>query len=422
MSRTSIAAVFAASVAIALGLCSTASAAFTQCPPVGKDTGCQFLITITDAAPMVAQDSAQPPYEGIADSLMGIQNSSSHMVASISLAATGGPFHFDGDGLCNNASGPAPAGCQPPPGSTAACNPSTANTNHCSFPPPPGEPPGYSEPGATNYSEETAKTPAPPPWPNGILQNGYEGPRTWFSNVTADFNGGVVNFSPPLAPGETTYFSVEQPNSGVSAVVNVPTAATSITTRLSGDGWSGTRLIVPQGAPVTDAATLGGPSAATASGTVNYRAFRDKACTLPVGSPSTAPVTKGKAAPSAPINLAPGTYYMQATYNGDAVNAPSATACGANVLVVARRFNAGLPSTRACLASGLRFQIRKPKGVRSVRSYININGRFLKRIGMVGKRGPLVTIGKMPAGRFRVQVIATRGTSTFEDSRLYHRC
>jgi hypothetical protein len=424
MSRRSIAAGCAASAAAALGLwASAASAAYNQCPPVGKDTGCQFLVTITDAGPTVAQDTAQPPYEGVADSLVGIQNNSSHLVQSISLAASNGLFNFDGDGLCNSGSGPAPAGCQPPPGSTAGCNPSTANTNHCSFAPPPGEPAGYTEPNARNYSEETTMTPVPAAWPNGDLQNGYEGPRTWFSNVAGNANSGVVNLSPPLAPGESTYFSVEQPNSAVTAVANVPTVSTAIKLRLTGDGESGTRLIVPQGVPVTNTASVSGASAAAAGGTVNYRVFRDKACAAPVGAPSSAAVSKGAVAPSAPITLAPGTYYLQATYNGDPVNSPSASPCGAAVLIVAQRFNSGLPSTRACLRSSLQFHARKPKALRSVTLGVDINGRLIKRVKVAGKRRPLTTIRKLPSGRFRVAVIGIAGNgSAYEDERQFRRC
>ena len=424
MSRRSIAAGCAVAAAVALGLwASVASAAYTQCPAVGKDTGCQFLVTIADSGPTVAQDTAQPPYEGIADSLMGVQNNSSHLVQSITLAATSGLlFSFDGDGLCNNASGPAPAGCQPPPGSTATCNPSTANTNHCSFPPPAGEPAGYTEPGATSYSEESAKTPVPPPWPNGDLQNGYEGPRTWFSSPSADLNSGVVNFSPPLAPGESTYFSVEQPNSAVTAVVNVPTVRTDIKLKLTGDGQSGTRLIVPQGASITSTASISGAMAASAGGMVNYRAFRDKACAAPVGSPSGAAVSKGSVAPSAPIILPPGIYYLQASYNGDPVNAPSASPCGSAVLVVAHRFNSGMPATRACVRS-LRWRLRKPTALRSVTLAIDVNNRAIKRVKVAGRKRPLTTIRRLPSGRFRVAAIGIgRNGSAYEDERTYRHC
>jgi hypothetical protein len=265
--------------------------------------------------------------------------------------------------------------------------------------------------------------PAPAPWPNGDLQNGYEGPRSWFSNVAADFNSGVVNLSPPLAPGESTYFSVEQPNSAVTAVANVPTVSTAIKTKLTGDGQSGTRLIVPQGTPVTDTASVSGASAAAAGGMVNYRVFRDKACTSPVGSPSSVTVTKGAPAPSAPITPPAGTYYLQASYGGDPVNAPSASPCGATVLVVAQRFNAGLPSTKACLRNALQFHARKPKALRSLTLGININNRLAKRVKVAGKRQPLTTIRKLPAGRFRVAAIGIAGNgSAFEDERMYSRC
>src|SRR5258708_36348393 len=121
MSRRSLAAGCAASAAVAFGLwASVASAAYTQCPAAGRDTGCQFLITIADSGPTVAQDTPQPPYEGVADSVMGIQNNSPHIVHPISPAASSALlFKSDGDGLCNSASGPAPARCHPPPRSTA---------------------------------------------------------------------------------------------------------------------------------------------------------------------------------------------------------------------------------------------------------------------------------------------------------------
>ena len=47
---------------------SSANALFAQCPPVGADAGCQFLITLTNGAPSVQQDATQAPYEGADDS------------------------------------------------------------------------------------------------------------------------------------------------------------------------------------------------------------------------------------------------------------------------------------------------------------------------------------------------------------------
>jgi RHS repeat-associated protein len=126
---------------------------FTECPPVGLDTSCGILLKVTDAGTTVLQDSTQPPYDGIEDTLIGVVNLASRSLASIALSSNTNLFGFDGDGLC--AVTPRPAGC--PFGPT-----------------------------------------------------GYEGPNTSFSGITPNASGGVVNFNPPLGFGETAYFSLEQ--------------------------------------------------------------------------------------------------------------------------------------------------------------------------------------------------------------------
>jgi hypothetical protein len=310
--------------------------AFKQCPPVGLDTSCQFLIQISDQGLRLQNDPSQPAFDGNKDSLVGVQNNSSRAVESMSIQGVN-LFAFDGDGLCNSGMGPAPRGCQPPPGSSgASCNPSTVRTNHCSFPPPPGEPPNYTEPRATDDSETDGGpvTPAAP-WPNGDLQNGYEGPRTWFSDVPADAQSGVVHFSPPLAPRESTYFSLEE-QLGPTTTIRVGSIARTVTTvRLSAPGRSGTRLVVRHGKPVRATARISGPTRIAASwGTVTYTMFRDKACTRPMGKPSIVGVDKGNPRPSAAFRPGIGTYYAKARYSGDAVYAPSESRCGAAVFRV----------------------------------------------------------------------------------------
>lgn len=189
----------------ALAFCAGATPAgaqFMQCPAVGVDTSCQFLITVTDQGSTVQNDPSQRAYEASEDSLVGVQNSSSKPIAQLPLSSTTGIFGFEGDGICDNGSGPVPPGCQPVPGTP----PGTQCTSQgllCSFPPPSGEPAGYVEPGADGA----------PPWPNGSKQNGYEGPTSWFSNVANGGNTGTVNFSPPIQPGQSTYFSLEEPPS-----------------------------------------------------------------------------------------------------------------------------------------------------------------------------------------------------------------
>ena len=170
---------------------------FSQCPPVGVNSGCQFLITVTNNGNLVQGDPNQGPYENSEDSLIGVVNNSSSPISHMPLSVPGSElFGFEGDGLCNNGSGPTPSGCAPPPGSAAGTTCGVTGTSSiCSFPTPPGQPAGYTEPGA----------------PTGNTQNGYEGPTTWFSNVSADTSRGQVNFSPALQPGQSTYFSLEEP-------------------------------------------------------------------------------------------------------------------------------------------------------------------------------------------------------------------
>jgi hypothetical protein len=110
--------------------------------------------------------------------------------------------------------GPLPAGCVPVPGSPGGTT-CGAQTLACSFPPPAGEPAKYTEAGAATAL----------PWPNGDRQNGYEGPTSWFSNISADTSSGTVNFSPPIAPGGSTYFSLEAP-SAAAIMVGTPTTTT----------------------------------------------------------------------------------------------------------------------------------------------------------------------------------------------------
>src|SRR5690349_7692710 len=55
----------------------TAVPQFTQCPPVGANSGCQFLISVTNTGNLVSTDPNQGPYENSDDSLIGVVNNSS---------------------------------------------------------------------------------------------------------------------------------------------------------------------------------------------------------------------------------------------------------------------------------------------------------------------------------------------------------
>jgi YD repeat-containing protein len=141
---------------------------FTQCPAVGLDTSCGILLVIGDSANAVYGDPSQGPFDGVEDTLIGVQNTSSSTVNSIALSSNTNLFGFDGDGLCT--ASPAPAAC--PFGPT-----------------------------------------------------GYEGPSTDFTYVTPDQTGGVVTFTGGLAPGATAYFSLEEPLAATDVIIGGPSAA-----------------------------------------------------------------------------------------------------------------------------------------------------------------------------------------------------
>lgn len=141
------------------GLSGLASAAvmFPECPAIGDNTGCAVLITIgSNNTTTLAIDPLQGPYDGSDDTIVGVLNSSASSVGSLPL--TGDDiFGFDGDGMCS-------------PGYGAAGN--------CSLGLNQGDP----------YD--------------------YAGDFVTFS--VTDSDNGVVNFVGGLAPGASTYFSLEE--------------------------------------------------------------------------------------------------------------------------------------------------------------------------------------------------------------------
>ena len=117
----------------------------------------------------------------------------------------------------------------------------------------------------------------------------------------------------------------------VTAVV----ASTSLSTSLSGGGSTSPSISVPAGTAVTDTATLSGTNAASAGGTVTYSLYSDNKCSHLVINAGTVKVTDGKVPASNPVSLTkPGTYYWEASYSGDATNAPSKSVPGSEVETV----------------------------------------------------------------------------------------
>src|SRR2546426_2876708 len=73
---------------------------FRQCPPVGVDTSCAVLIVYNaDGSRATLVDPSQLPFDGIEDTLIGVQNNSTVAVTALTLTGPG-VFWFDGAGRC----------------------------------------------------------------------------------------------------------------------------------------------------------------------------------------------------------------------------------------------------------------------------------------------------------------------------------
>jgi hypothetical protein len=150
---------------------------FTQCPPVGMDTSCAVLIVYNpDGSRVTLVDPSQPPYDGVEDTLIGVQNNSTVPVPSLTLTGFGviPIFGFDGDGLCAPFTSPKPAGC-------------------------PYGPTGYEGRGSSTAIASTAP-----------------GPGNTFTGISPNMQTGTVNFNPPIPPGGSAYFSLEGPAASVA--------------------------------------------------------------------------------------------------------------------------------------------------------------------------------------------------------------
>jgi hypothetical protein len=413
-------------IAILVGACAAlallciapagASAAFTQCPAVDKDTSCQFLITVTNKGVQVVQDPTQSPYDGEDDALIGIQNSSSKAIASIPLSAENTLFGFESDGLCSPGTPPIAPNCAVLTKNSSGSatehpgSPCPPETEACGYQPPAGEPAGVTFTSSINGFGA-----------NGDAVTGYEGPTSWFSGIAATFNSGTVNFSPALVPGAFTYFSLEAPPTGKTIVVG--TAAT-LTTSLSGGGQTGATITVPQGTPVTDAATVAGAGAATAGGEVTYSVYKNPTCTVLAAQAGGAVVTNGLAGSSAAQSkLAPGTYYWLASYSGDVNDQAATSACGTEKLIIAHKASLGLPPSRKCV-SKRHFIVhpRAPRHLKLVHIEVLINGKLVKS-GALNKRHSFVDLRGLPKGTFHVLLVTLASNGQpYADGRTFHTC
>jgi hypothetical protein len=352
----SLVVVVAAVCAAWLAPSSASAALYSQCPAVYKDTGCQFLVTVSNGGETISEDPSQGFYEGSDDSLIGVQNNSSSPISSIHLSAEDELFGFDGDGMCLPGGEPIPKGCQVLPENASGEESVKANIGkecayegevkegvaheelleNCGFPAPAGEPAGLTFPTGLDLVFDGID--------NGDQISGYEGPTSWFTGIGAlgssATGAGTINFSPAIPPGGTTYFSLESPPTGGFG------SSSTLTTTLNGGGQTGASITVLQGTSVTDTATLGGANASIATGTVSYNVYSNSTCTTLVAAAGAGALSGGAGAASSSVNLGPGTYYWQASYGGDANNKAISSECGSEILTVQA------PTTTTTIQSG----------------------------------------------------------------------
>ncbi len=153
-------------------------------------------------------------------------------------------------------------------------------------------------------------------------------------------SGSVPPSSEETLPAGTYYWQAIYSGEGVNhsttstcgAEKSVVTA--SVTTSLSGDSHTGAEIEVEEDESVTDTATLHGEHASIATGTVKYAVYSDGKCEHLVTNAGEVSVSGASVPASDAETLSPGIYYWQASYSGDANNAPAKSACSTAVVVV----------------------------------------------------------------------------------------
>lgn len=167
----------------ALTICG-GSANAQVCPPVGQDTDCGTIITITDTGASVSV-TGQGPYDGLDDTLVGVVNKSSLPIHALGLQSLLTIFALDGDGIDT-----------------------------------------FGIPGNVRDG------------------SGYGGPNAYFNNIDPGFMAGVVNFVVPLAPFRgTAYFSLEQ---AIDAAISCQQVVNGSVPKPPGGGTTITAAFTPQ--------------------------------------------------------------------------------------------------------------------------------------------------------------------------------
>ncbi len=135
-----------------------------------------------------------------------------------------------------------------------------------------------------------------------------------------------------LPVGSLAYAKAAKSGGGTGTVEETKAEPTALSISLQGAEQSAADITVPDKTPVRAAIALTGNNASSARGSVSYAVYSDSACTNEVAWAG--PRLIRQTTDSPPIRLRPGTYYWQASYNGDAKDLPSVSGCAAAIETV----------------------------------------------------------------------------------------
>jgi hypothetical protein len=144
----------------------------------------------------------------------------------------------------------------------------------------------------------------------------------------ASNDSGTVSFPAPLLPGQYTYFSLESPFSGSTLVTGNPNDALQIS--LTDGTTTGAHLVEPAPTGVNETALITPSRTPKPSGKITFAVYSDAKCTEVVDGPVQVSLSGNRAtSPVFGSGLHTGvTYYLQASYPGDANYNPTTTNCG----------------------------------------------------------------------------------------------
>jgi len=184
-------------------------------------------------------------------------------------------------------------------------------------------------------------------WADGqgeVLDYSANGGAAWGPPVITPAPYGDYENMAGLGGGNVEVAWVANPGTGSQVYLQalnyqslIPAAATTITTSQKSGSTAGADITITAGTVgEQDTATLAGSAVSSATGAVTYGLFSKSGCASSSEVLTSTSTVTGATAASSPVTtaLAPGKYYWEAAYSGNATNAASVSTCGSEVLTV----------------------------------------------------------------------------------------